>query len=242
MTFGFASYGFALLAGVLSTLSPCVLPILPILFGSAVHAHPRAPLALSSGLALSYAVIGTALAWAGSALGVDTSIFRGMSAAVLGILGIVLMSTKLQQSFASVTSSIGDTGHNLTSRMRLDGLRGQFAIGLILGVAWSPCVGPTLGAAIVLASQGTNLLQAALLMGVFGMGAALPMVALAYASRSAILKMRGKLMQVSKISKAILGAAMAAVAAMILSGIDKPLEAWLVDHSPAWLTILTTRF
>jgi cytochrome c biogenesis protein CcdA len=64
MEFGLGSYGFGFLAGLLSTLSPCVLPIIPILLGSATNAHPRAPLALAGGLAVSYALIGTGLAWA----------------------------------------------------------------------------------------------------------------------------------------------------------------------------------
>ena len=242
MDFGLGSYGFGLLAGLLSTLSPCVLPILPILLGSATNAHPRAPLALAAGLALSYAVIGTTLAWAGSALGIDAAIFRNVGAAVLGLLGLVLISGTLQQRFAMATSGIGDAGNNLLSRMRLDGLAGQFAIGLVLGVVWSPCVGPTLGAAIVLASQGAQLPQVALLMGIFGLGAALPVVALAYLSRGAMMKMRGKLMVAGKTGKTILGTIMIALAVMILSGADKPVETWLVDHSPAWLTQLTTRF
>ena len=232
MDFGFASYSFGLLAGVLSTLSPCVLPILPILLGSATNASSHAPLALAGGLALSYAIIGTSLAWAGSALGIDASIFRGIGAAVLGLLGIILLSTGLQQRFASATSSIGDVGNTLISHMRLDGLWGQFAIGLVLGVVWSPCVGPTLGAAIVLASQGTNLPQVALLMGVFGIGAALPVVALAYMSRAIMLNVRGKLILAGKMGKMILGAVMIAIAALILSGVDKSIEAWLVNHSP----------
>lgn len=66
MTLGLGSYGLGLLAGVLSTLSPCVLPIVPVLIGSAVNAHRHAPLALAGGLALSYAIVGTALAWAGA--------------------------------------------------------------------------------------------------------------------------------------------------------------------------------
>ena len=242
MDFGLGSYGFGFLAGLLSTLSPCVLPIIPVLLGSAINAHPRAPLALAGGLALSYAIIGTTLAWAGSALGLDTSIFRGMGAAVLGLLGLVLMSGGLQQRFAAATAGIGDAGSQFISRMRLDGLWGQFTIGLVLGVVWSPCVGPTLGAAIVLASQGSQLPQVALLMGVFGVGAALPVVLLAYASRSAMLKMRGKLMQAGKTGKTVLGAIMVALSVFILTGADKPMEAWLVEHSPAWLTTLTTRF
>lgn len=242
MEFGFGSYGFGFLAGLLSTLSPCVLPIIPILLGSATNAHPRAPLALAGGLAISYAVIGTTLAWAGSALGIDTSIFRNFGAVILGLLGLVLISESLQQRFASVTSGIGEAGNNLISRVKLDGLEGQFAIGLVLGVVWSPCVGPTLGAAILLASQGAQLPQVALLMGIFGLGAALPVVALAYVSRSAMMKIRGRLMQAGKAGKTILGTIMIALAVMIFSGADKPLETWLVDQSPAWLTKLTTRF
>lgn len=242
MELGLGAYGFGFLAGLLSTLSPCVLPIIPILLGSATNAHPRAPLALAGGLALSYALIGTALAWAGSALGLDTTIFRNVGAAMLGVLGLVLLSGGLQQRFASVTSGIGDAGNSLIAQMHLEGLSGQFVIGLVLGVVWSPCVGPTLGAAVVLASQGSHLPRVALLMGIFGVGAALPVVALAYVSRGAMLKMRGKLMQAGKTGKMILGTIMIALAAMILSGADKPVEAWLVDQSPAWLTKLTTQF
>jgi cytochrome c biogenesis protein CcdA len=242
MDFGLASHAFALLAGMLSTLSPCVLPIVPILLASATAAHPRAPLALAGGLALSYAVIGTSLAWAGAAAGLDTSAFRLVGAAILGMLGLVLMSASLQQRFASATSGLGDAGNQLIARMRLDGLPGQFAIGLVLGVVWSPCVGPTLGAAIVLASQGSHLPQVALLMGVFGLGAALPVVALAYVSRSAMGRVRRRLLEAGRAGKTLVGLALVTLALLILTGADKGLESWLLVHSPAWLTTLTTRF
>ncbi len=242
MEFGIGSYGFGLLAGLLSTLSPCVLPILPILLGSATAAHPRSPLALAGGLALSYAVIGTLIASLGASIGLDATIFRNVGAVILGVLGLVLMSTSLQQRFATATSGIGDAGNNLISSLNLNGLGGQFVIGLALGVVWSPCVGPTLGAAIVLASQGSHLPQVALLMGIFGVGAALPVIILAYLSRTVMMKVRGSLMQAGKTGKLILGFIMLAIAAMILSGADKPLESWLVQISPEWLTELTTRF
>lgn len=242
MEFGLGSYGLGLLAGLLSTLSPCVLPILPILLGSATAAHPQAPLALAGGLALSYAVIGTLIAWMGATMGLDATIFRSAGAVILGALGLVLMSTGLQQRFTSATSGIGDAANNFISALNLNGLRGQLTIGLTLGVVWSPCVGPTLGAAIVLASQGEHLPQVALLMGIFGIGAALPVVVLAYLSRATMVKVRGQLMQAGKTGKRFLGMIMIAIAAMILTGADKPLEAWLVQISPEWLTALTTRF
>lgn len=239
---GWGSYGFGLLAGLLSTLSPCVLPILPILLGSATAAHPKAPWALAGGLALSYAVIGTSIAWAGAALGLDTSQFRVIGAALLGLLGLVLMSARLQQRFASATSGVGDAGNTLISKLSLDGLGGQFIIGLALGVVWSPCVGPTLGGAIVLASQGSHLPQVGLLMGVFGFGAALPVIGLATVSRSAAQHMRGQLLQAGKFGKIVMGGLMVGVAILILTGWDRSVEAWLVTHSPLWLTSLTTRF
>ena len=242
MEFGLASYGFGFLAGLLSTLSPCVLPIVPIILSTAANAHRFAAFALAAGLALSYAIVGTTLAWAGSALAVDVSLFRSAGAVVLGGLGLVLMSASLQQRFASATSSIGDAGNSLIANLHLDGLWGQFALGLILGVVWSPCVGPTLGAAVLLASQGSQLPQVALLMGIFGLGAALPVIGLSLVSRTAIMRMRGSLVNAGKTGKVALGTIMVVLAVLILTNTDKLLESWLVDQSPLWLTNLTTRF
>lgn len=237
-----ASYGFAFLAGVLSTLSPCVLPIVPILLSTAATAHRRAPLALAAGLALSYAILGTILAWAGSALSIDSGIFRYVAAIVLGLFGIILLSASLQERFAMATSGIGNAGNNLIARVHLDGLAGQFVIGLVLGVVWSPCVGPTLGSAIVLASQGKHLAQAAIVMAIFGVGAALPVVVLAYVSRSAMTKMRGRLLAIGKTGKYALGTSLIVVALLIVTGVDKRMETWLVANSPPWLNDVTTRF
>ena len=242
MEFGLGSYGFGLLAGLLSTLSPCVLPILPILLGSATAAHPRAPLALAGGLALSYAVIGTALASAGASVGLDASHLRTAGAILLAALGLILMSGALQRRFAAAAAGLGDAGNSLIGRLDLNGLTGQFVIGLALGAVWSPCVGPTLGAAIVLASQGSHLPQVALLMALFGLGAAAPVVGLAFLSRAAMMRARGAMLTAGKTGKILLGAVMIVIAGLILTGADKRLEAWLVDLSPAWLTALTTRF
>jgi cytochrome c-type biogenesis protein len=242
MEFGLASFGFALIAGLLSTLSPCVLPIVPILLGSGGHRQRCAPFSLAAGLVLSYAIVGTALAWVGTALAIDTSVFRHIGAIALGLFGIFLISSTLQNRFAMATASVGNAGTRLLSQMRSDGPWGLFGIGLVLGLVWSPCVGPTLGAAILVASQGSRLPQVALLMGIFGIGAAIPIVMLTLVSRQALLKMRGKLISVGSGGKALLGAAMVMIAALVVSGTEKPLASWLVEQSPPWLTSLTTRY
>jgi cytochrome c biogenesis protein CcdA len=242
MDFSLATYGLGAAAGLLSTLSPCVLPLLPILIGSAVAAHPRAPWALAAGLALSYGVVGTVLASAGSLLGLSPGLLRGVSAGLLAVLGAVLLVEPLQQRFAAGLAGVGNAGQQWLQRLSLTGLRGQFVVGLLLGLVWSPCVGPTLGAAVVLAAQGQQLAQVAALMGLFGVGAALPVVLLATVSRAAIGPARGRLLQLGKQGKRLMGAALLLVALLILSGLDKHIETWLTALSPAWLNQLSTRY
>ena len=79
-------------------------------------------------------------------------------------------------------------------------------------------------------------------MGLFGVGAALPIVILAYVSRSAMMSIRGTLLRAGRAGKVALSSAMLLIAIATISGTDRQAEAWLVNHSPAWLTNLTTRF
>src|SRR5262249_29401695 len=118
----------------------------------------------------------------------------------------------------------------------------QFSLGLLLGAVWSPCVGPTLGAASVLAAQGKDLAQVALVMLIFGIGAALPLLLLGTLSRAAMQRWRSRLMEAGKGGKMLLGGLLVAVGLLIVTGLDKRLEARTVDASPAWLTQLTTKF
>ncbi len=242
MSFGAAAYGLAFVAGLLSILSPCVLPIVPIVLTSAAQAHRRGPLALAAGLAASFAVVGTGIAWAAGRAGFDATVLRDAGAVVLATIGVWLTSSSLQQRFATATAGVAGAGEGLLARLTLDDLRGQFVVGALLGLVWSPCVGPTLGAAIVVASQGRDLARIALLMGVFGLGAGLPLIALGMLTRQAMSRVRGTLLATGRVGKRLLGAGLILVALLILSGSDRAVETWLVDHSPGWLSDLTTRY
>jgi len=235
-----ATFGLSLAAGSLSTLSPCVLPIVPILLATAVAAHRLGPLALAAGLALSFTIVGVVVASAGAAIGLDPVLLRNLGAGLLILFGLVLLSTRLQERFAGATSGLSGMGHGLLSKLPLEGLAGQFFLGLVLGVVWSPCVGPTLGAAISLASQGRDLGQVTVAMALFGIGAGIPLIALGLASRQAVTRIRGKLLATGKAGKLILGAVMVALGAVILIGADKSFEAWVLNAAPDWLVRLTT--
>ncbi len=242
MNFGPATYGLALIAGALSTLSPCVLPLLPVLIASAVNAHRWGALALGTGLALSFMIVGIFLATLGASLGLDPETFRSIGAVTLAIFGFILLMPKLQDLFAQATSTLSNSGNQLLARVTFGGLPGQFLIGILLGVVWSPCVGPTLGAATTLASQGKNLGQIGLLMLIFGAGAAAPLVLLGSMSRASMMKIRGRLVTGGKYGKQLLGVVFLALGVMIATGADKTFEAWILDHTPEWVTAATTKY
>jgi cytochrome c biogenesis protein CcdA len=242
MTFGAATYGLGLVAGALSTLSPCVLPLVPVLIASAVNAHRWGAAALGAGLALSFAIIGIFLATLGASLGVDPDTFRTAGAVILATFGLILLVPKLQNAFATATGALSNTGSELLARVTFEGFLGQFLVGLLLGVVWSPCVGPTLGAATTLASQGRDLGQIGLLMLIFGIGAAAPLVLLGSLSRASLTKVRGRLLTAGKVGKQGLGMVMLGLGILIVTGLDKSLEAWVLDRMPNWLTAVTTRF
>ena len=234
--------GLALLAGIFSILSPCVLPVLPLVLGPAASAHRFGMLALAAGLVLSFVTVGLFVATIGFSIGLDGNVFRVGSAVLMGAIGVVLLSAPLQARLAMAGGGLSDGGSRLMAALPTEGLPGQFLIGLLLGAVWSPCVGPTLGAASALAAQGQDLGAVAFVMAAFGLGAALPLLVVGALSREVLMRWRGRMMQAGKAGKTLLGAGMVAVAVLILTGADHDLETFFVDISPAWLTALTTRF
>jgi cytochrome c biogenesis protein CcdA len=234
--------GLAFLAGVLTVLSPCVLPLLPIVLGAAASQHRLGPLALAVGLALSFTAIGLFVATIGFAAGLDTGFFRTVSAVLLIGVGLVLLVPRLQEQFALAAAPVSNWAGGYADNFTPGDLAGQFGLGLLLGAVWSPCVGPTLGAASVLAAKGENLPQVALTMLAFGIGAALPLLLLGTLSREALMRWRSRLMEGGTAGKTALGLILVAVGLLVATGLDKRLEAILVEASPDWLTQLTTRF
>jgi cytochrome c-type biogenesis protein len=232
----------AFLAGLLSILSPCVLPLVPIVLGAAISEHRLGPVALAAGLAVSFTVLGLMLAVAGFAVGIDADALRITAAAVMIGLGIVLMLPAFQLRLATAAGPVANWAEQRFGGFSTSGLGGQFAVGLLLGAVWSPCVGPTLGAASLLASQGRDLGQVGATMAAFGFGAGLPLALLGFASRAWLARMRDRMLAAGTQGKLALGVLFVGVGLSIVTGLDKRIETALVEASPAWLTELTTRF
>lgn len=228
-------------AGALSTLSPCVLPLLPIILLGALEQHAWGPVALVAGLSASFVGIGILVASLGFSIGLDSTVLRVAVAALIVGMGVVLLVPALQTGFALATAPVATGGQALIDRVKPNGIGGQVLLGMLLGAIWSPCSGPTLGAAIGLAAQSETAGRAAMIMASFSLGAATPIMALAYGSRRAIATRRDWLARASRIAKPVMGATLIGVGGLVLTGFDKIVESALTRAMPDWLVTVTTR-
>ena len=236
------SVGAGLLAGILSTLSPCVLPLLPLVIAAATSTHRSGAFWLAGGVAVSFTAAGLFIATVGFAIGLDEDVFRRASAILLILLGAALLSTTLQARLGAATGGLSSVGDRLIRRAAPTSGRGQLLVGILLGLVWSPCAGPTLGAASLLAAQRKDLGSVAAVMLAFGAGTTLPILMVASLSRQALMRWRSRMLSAGHLGKVAMGVSALMVGAVILTGADRSMEATLVSVSPAWLTDLTTRF
>lgn len=234
----------AFMAGALTTLNPCVLPMLPFVLATALREGRWGPLALMGGMSLTFTVLGTLVASIGPAIGLSTDNIRITGAIIMIGVGLAMLLPATQRLFATGLGPVADQASGFLDRFAPSGLSGQFVTGMLLGAIWSPCAGPSLFAAIGLASQSGTVPLAALAMFAFSLGASSVLLALAYGAREVLAKRKAVLMDfaTSGRAKLIFAALFIGMGAMILSGLDKTMEAALVRAMPDWLINLTTRF
>lgn len=236
------TYLLGFLAGVLTIINPCVLPLLPIVVASAAGAHRYGPFALAGGLIVSFVGVGLFVATIGFGIGLDAELFQYIAGSILIVLGLVLLSSPLQQRLALAGSGLGSMADGWMQKVTPEGWQGQLFIGLLLGVVWVPCVGPTLGAASIMASRGENLGEVALTMALFGIGAALPLLILGSLSRELLLRWRGKIAASGRGVKMVFGAVVLIVGISIITGFERDVQTWLIALTPEWLLNLATRY
>ena len=230
------------LAGALSSLSPCVLPLLPLVLSASQSRHALGPFALALGLALSFTLLGLFVATIGLSLGLDADVFHTLSAGILLILGVIIILPIAPHSLVPILSRLTDWLNARFSTVTWEGWQGQFVTGLLLGALWSPCVGPMLGAASLMAAQHQDLVFVAASMLIFGLGAAAPLLLLGVISQRARDRLKTQLNITGPRARLAFGSLLILLSLLSLTGWDKRLESLLVDLSPDWLTALTTRF
>lgn len=230
---------FAFGSGLLTLINPCVLPVLPIVLAGSLQASRWGPAALALGMGLSFVVLGLTVAAAGRSLGLSEETVAQAGAALMIGFGLVLMVPAFNRGFAFATAGVSASADRGMGAVDRGGAGGQLLGGALLGAVWSPCIGPTLGAAISLASQGESLLRAGTTMAAFAAGVATIILALGYGLRSALARNRALMQRIALRSRPILGAAFVAVGLAILLRLHHLAEAWAIEHLPAWLVDLS---
>lgn len=237
-----SSLGISLLAGSLTTLSPCVFPLIPLVVGSAVQANRMAPVAMGLGMVLSFTLVGVFLGTLGAALGIDGDSVRAFGGWMLVVFGAVMLVPQLDQAFARLMSPVASGANNVTSRLNSGSLLGAMGLGALLGLVWSPCSGPLLATALSLVATENGAISGGAILGIFGVGAAIPLVLISYASRGFMNSSRQWVLKHAYKIKYGFGVLILLVGISILTGFDKRLEAVLVSLMPeAWVS-LTTKF
>lgn len=232
----------AFLAGVVTILNPCVLPLIPILVSSALGRSRLGPLALAAGLASSFATFGFLIVAFGFQLGIDEQAIRIVAGTLLILAGVLLLVPAGQAAISAAASPLTNRANRILSRINGNGAGGQFLVGLVLGLVWAPCVGPTLGAAIAAASQGDDLAAAFLTFLAFGIGVAMSIVLFAYGSRQALGTRAKALQSFARYAKPAFGASLLIVGLLVVTGLDRELESMALAFMPDWLIALTTRY
>lgn len=233
----FLLLGFSFLAGLATILAPCVWPILPVVLSSSAKEGRFRPLGVASGIVISFAFLTLTLSYLVRALGVDPNIFRYVAVIVLLALGASLIIPQLSAVLESAISRLTAT---FSSRLRLNsGLFSGLLTGLSLGVVWTPCAGPILGAIATLAGTGQVSATVTLMTMAYSIGAGVPLFVLALGGQALLSKTKFLSPYTIYLQK-IFGVIIILTALAILSGYDKIISSRLLDAFPTLSTFSTS--
>lgn len=232
--------GLAFLAGLLTIFNPCVLPLAPVVVAGASARDPLGPFALAAGLALTFGVAGGLIASAGAEIG-DNAIVRSVSALVMIALGLAIALPVVSHASERILAPVVGLGHRLSAEMPATGLWGQAGLGALLALLWGPCVGPTLGAALVLAAGTGTLPLAMLTMAVFALGAAASLLIAGFLLGRLTRQFKAATRNTARIGRMIFGGVLVVVGVLALTGLDRIVEASLVQIMPEWLVLFATQ-
>lgn len=233
MSIELASIPLAAFAGIVGVLSPCVWPLVPVVMSSAMgEGGLRGAFLVALGLAFAFAMAGTLLTFLLVQTGTDPEFFRTISSVLLIAVGFALLVDSLGNRFAVWASRF--TSRFAGAERDARSPWSAFGVGALLGLVWLPCVGPTLGAAIGLASVGRDLPLAFATMAAYGLGTAGVLLAAGLLSQKILTRLRPTLTTSAGFAKKGLGATLLILGALVVLGMDKRLEAWGLGWLPEW--------
>jgi cytochrome c biogenesis protein CcdA/thiol-disulfide isomerase/thioredoxin len=217
-------YAIAFLAGIVTAVSPCVYPVLPIIFAGGASGGRRRPYAIIAGLVVTFILSLLFVGWLLDRLGLSADFLRKVSIGFLLLFAATLVIPPLARAIERPLVRF--------SRRPSGDLGGGFLLGASLGLLFVPCGGPVLG---FITTQTASLAggKRVGLAVAYALGAALPMLLLALGGQRATGRMRALSLQ-SPAARAVLGGVMALSALLIAFNVDKTLQSKIGDYTP-WL-------
>lgn len=219
---------FAFIAGIVTVLSPCILPLLPIILSSSDASGKQKPLGVVIGFIASFTFFTLFLSMIVRLSGIPSESLRIFSILVLAVFGASLLVPQIQTKLEIV---FGKLANLMPSGAKRSGFWGGLMIGFSLGLLWTPCVGPILASVISLAITGAVTVQAFLLTLAYAAGTAIPMFAIMLAGSKALQKVPWLVRNTGRIQK-IFGLLMILTAIGIYFNIDRRFQTYILETFP----------
>jgi len=227
---------FAFLAGIVTVLSPCILPVLPIVLSSATVGGKRYPLGIVSGFILSFSFFTLFLTRLVSWLGISANGLRYFSMAVILTFGLVLVVPQLKKLYQDLISKL--TSKAGKSKTKSTGYLGGLLVGASLGLIWTPCVGPILASVIALALTGSVDGTAILVTVAYAVGTAIPMLLIMLGGRALLNRVPWLLNHLESIHK-FFGVLLIIIAIALAFNLDRKFQTFILEAFPNYGTALT---
>ena len=220
----------ALLAGALTVVAPCTLPMLPILLGASVGQTSKArPAMIALGFVISFSAAALLLNAIIDIFDLDPNVLRTGAAILLVGFGLLMIWPEPFEWLSIRLSGLASSSAgNATSRQ---GNIGGFVLGTTLGLVWTPCAGPVLGSILTVVATAKDTAWASALLVVYAIGAALPMLAIAYGGQAATTRVRS-IVRISPKLQQGFGVVVIAFAIASYFQYDTLLVAWLTAFYP----------
>ncbi len=226
------------LAGVVTIMKPCCLPLVPVVFSGSAG-HRLRPVAICSGLALSFTAMGVLVSAFGAVFASFTDSLRSIAILFIIGMGAVLFDDDINMEFTKISGAItqgirqyvGSITRYSNLNMPEGGITGGFFLGMSLGVLWIPCVGPILGAVLALVASVGNISYGAGMLFVYSVGMSLPMLSIAYYGKKATGRYQWFVRHGTELKK-LSGLVLIVVGIMLLFNIDKLIIKALSPYFP----------
>lgn len=216
-------------AGLLSSLTPCILPLLTIIVGGATIRTKHYVLFMALGVVVSYAVIGTITGFVDPLFGISQDHFvlvAGWSFIVVSILVafpslLVPLQVRMQSGLGAIQLR--------TMNLSVNSNGSAFLLGALLALGWSPCAGPMLGSALLIVSTEPGAVRGGVLLAVYGAGATLPLVLIGYLARARIDRFLQQVRSKEKVMRWAFAVTLGALGLALVSGIARQIEGQLLQ-------------